>query len=418
MRIIPIKVYADDSKRSEIQYGYEGIRYAADMGADIICCAWSGGKLRYEDKVHLDYAISKGCLIISAAGNFNTEEALPPPTHPDVYGITAVDYDYKKTKKSNFSKMYELSAIGEDVYGPHSDADNAYFYDSGTSPASATIVACAGILKTISPKSSNEEIMTALKNTAFPIDSLNTTFSGKLGAGFPNMTNAIDFITKKDYKYKFFNSNLPKGNILFKKGISPNKFTIRPYGDYKGIHLIPIDFAKKGNLTISSLKDSLIYSGSIQGINRGLFIEDNGLIIEIDNKRIPAHFNFSYYMETIDSTLLYCTGDKYLLDDEGIISDGSGENNYANKSVCKWLIQAPEGKKISIHFNFIETEMDVDYVWIFDGTSTLPENLLAKFSGNILPPTITSFTNETLIWFLTDDKNTGQGWEINYKFVD
>lgn len=418
LRVIPVKVYSDDSKRSEIQYGYEGIRYAADLGADIICCAWSGGKLRYEDKAHLDYAISKGCMIISAAGNYNTEATLPPGDYLGVYGICALDYNFNKAKKSNFSKIYELSAIGEEVYGPHSNADNAYFYDNGTSSAAAAIVACAGILKTISAKSTNDEIMTALKNTAIPIDSLNPTFSGKLGAGFPNMTKAIDFITKKDFKYKYSNSNLPKGNVLFKRGVSPNNIVIKPFGDYKGIHLIPLDYDKKGNITISTLMDSLIYKGSINGINRGLFIEDNGLKIQIDKQRTPLHFNFSYYMETIDSTVLYCAGDKYLFDDNGIINDGSGDNNYANNCVCKWIIKAPENKRIKIDFNYIGTEQNMDYVWIFEGNSTLPENILAKFSGNILPPSITSYTNEILVWFLTDDKTTGKGWELKYKFVD
>jgi hypothetical protein len=418
LKIIPIKVYPDESKRGEIQFGYEGIRYAADMGADIICCAWNGGKLRAEDKVALDYAIAKGCLIISTAGNYNTEEAYPPANYQGVYSVCAVDYNLRKIKKSNFSKLYTISAYGENIYGAHPDADNAYISESGTSPACAIVTACAAILKSLSPKSAPDEIMTALMNTADPIDSLNSTYAGKLGAGVPNMNKAIDFILNKNMKYTEFNSGLPKGKIFYKKVISSNKYTIKPFGDYRGVHLILKSFDKNGKITIKSQKDSTIFYGDINSIKNDIYVEDNGAKLEVDIKNSPRSFNFEYYMETIDSTKLFCSGDTYLTADSGTISDGSGDANYANNSVCKWIITAPKGKRIQIDFEQIDTEIDVDYVWIFDGATTRPDDLLAKFSGRILPPRITSFSNEALIWFLTDDKNTAKGWQLKYRFVD
>jgi hypothetical protein len=40
------------------------------------------------------------------------------------------------------------------------------------------------------------------------------------------------------------------------------------------------------------------------------------------------------------------------------------------------------------------------------------------FSGNELPPEITSWGNEVLVWFATNDKVHGQGWKLNYEVVD
>ena len=128
--------------------------------------------------------------------------------------------------------------------------------------------------------------------------------------------------------------------------------------------------------------------------------------------------SFSYYMQTIDSTTLYCNDLVELNDSAGIITDNSGSENYTNNCSCKWQISAPVGKRIRIVFDQMDTQANVDFVWIFDGEATLPENLLAKFSGNNSPPVITSFTNKVLIWFVTDGTLTGQGWKLRYQVLD
>ncbi len=65
----------------------------------------------------------------------------------------------------------------------------------------------------------------------------------------------------------------------------------------------------------------------------------------------------------------------------------------------------------------MDTQANVDFVWIFDGTATIPDNLLAKFSGTNIPPFITTLSNEVLIWFVTDATTTGKGWKLKYESV-
>jgi hypothetical protein len=66
----------------------------------------------------------------------------------------------------------------------------------------------------------------------------------------------------------------------------------------------------------------------------------------------------------------------------------------------------------------MDTEPNVDFVYIADGERLLTENIVAKFSGNTLPPLVTSNTNNVLVWFITDKKTTGKGWKFTYTFVD
>ena len=43
LKIIPVKVLSSNAKSTYLADGYKGMKYACDLGADIVCCAWSGG---------------------------------------------------------------------------------------------------------------------------------------------------------------------------------------------------------------------------------------------------------------------------------------------------------------------------------------------------------------------------------------
>ena len=129
--------------------------------------------------------------------------------------------------------------------------------------------------------------------------------------------------------------------------------------------------------------------------------------------------SLSYYMETIDSTKLYCTGiEKLEVNGDGILTDNSGIDNYANNCTCQWQLTAPKGKRIRIDMLEMDTEPNVDYIWFFDGERTLQERLLAKFSGTEKPPIIESLTHNLLVWFLTDTVKTEKGWKLKYSLVE
>ncbi|MDR1809275.1 MAG: S8 family serine peptidase [Prevotella sp.] len=115
----------------------------------------------------------------------------------------------------------------------------------------------------------------------------------------------------------------------------------------------------------------------------------------------------------------YCSKNTFLRDSAGVVEDGSGDSlNYANEQDCRWVIEAPEGKRIKITFTKLDTEPDIDVVYIFEGDNTMQSNMLAKFSGKELPPTIVSFGNKVLIWFITNDSATFSGWRFEYTQTD
>jgi len=129
-------------------------------------------------------------------------------------------------------------------------------------------------------------------------------------------------------------------------------------------------------------------------------------------------FRINYYGEPIDSSTLYCSGLKYLSNEKGSIDDGSGGNNYSNYCSCRWIITVPRGKRIKFTFDQIDTQANVDFVYFVDGKTAIPENFIAKFSGQNMPPVVVSQSNEVLVWFVTDSSSTGQGWRFHYEAIE
>lgn len=116
-----------------------------------------------------------------------------------------------------------------------------------------------------------------------------------------------------------------------------------------------------------------------------------------------------YRTETIDFSREHGDGLRRVTT-EGVIEDGSGERDYAYGTSCKWLFVAPPGHRVELDFLEMDTEGRVDVVHLFDGEHTLPERLMAMFSGHERPPRLTSRGEGVLVWFVSDRERQFGGW--------
>ncbi len=417
--ILPLKVISDQASTFNYELGYEAVAYAIRQNVDIIVMAWSGGRM---DKKHLslfDEAASKGIAVFVSAGNFYSERLESPASLPSVFTVAAVDTSYIKTASSNYNIMVDAVAFGDQVRAPHSSADNAWFYGDGTSSALALVAGCAAILKVASPESKATELYDALKNTAQTVDNYNLTYATRLGAGLPNLSKAVNYLLEPQQRSGFFDSQRPQGKLIFEASKNETTWLLAPHGGIKAFHFMPVGSKKPiKNASLSFfVEDVLTQRYNLNNLPLKLTVEGSSTKIVVSGKRKKA-FEMYYETEAIDSTILYCSETKLFSDSIGQFDDGSGELEYANRASCKWQIQVPEGKRVKIQFTELDTQPNVDFVYIFNGDATLQENLLAQFSGNNLPPVITSFTNQVLIWFATDKSVTGKGWTLHFKAVD
>ena len=416
VRLLPVKVMADKSTKGYIENGYEGIDYALNNGADIICCAWSGGQFdREKHQSVFTRAQQKGVTIIGSAGNFYSQQVDPPASISSVYAVGAVDSNLVKIKSSNYHRKIDLVAFGDMVRAPHPLADNSYTFAQGTSSATALVAGCAGVLKIAKPQLSPFNLMSALKNTATPVDSLNRKYAGKLGAGLPDVTAAYAYLQAETGRGRFFNPQRTVGDIYIDKTSGKKNWQLNLAGGFK-----QIEFALRGSYP--KLKNKLIFNSSqtyaVNAFPLQAVVKGGQVNMEWQGNLPAKPVVLSYTGIALDSATLYCSGKQALTADSGEITDGSGTANYNNDCDCKWQITVPEGKRVKLDFTQMDTQPNMDFVWVFTGTGTLQENILAKFSGQKHPPVIVSPFNQVLVWFVTDKQNTAGGWRLKYTATD
>lgn len=108
-----------------------------------------------------------------------------------------------------------------------------------------------------------------------------------------------------------------------------------------------------------------------------------------------------------------CSGTTTLTAQSATFSDGSGANHYGSNSGCSWLIQPANAGKITLSFSAFDTEINKDFVSIYDGVNTSAP-LLGQFSGNSIPASITSTGGAMFVHFTSDSAVTAQGWSASY----
>lgn len=148
--IMPVKVsysgtaiYSSDLVR--------GIRYAADNGAKIINMSLGGYSASIAEQEAVNYAISKGCILISAAGNGGNGEHADAKSYPASYeGVVSVascDSFGERSLFSQYNNKVDIAAIGENIVIPNLDENGISVYrtDSGTSYACAIVSGIAAL---------------------------------------------------------------------------------------------------------------------------------------------------------------------------------------------------------------------------------------------------------------------------------
>jgi hypothetical protein len=394
-----------------------------ENGADIICLAWSGGNPGTEDLEIIRDAYNKGILIIGSVGNFNEERIQHPAFDPAVLAVAGINVNHQKEENSNYGMQVDIAAPAEYVKGAHPEKDNAYFHDNGTSASAALVAGCAAIILSKKEGLQNTDVRDALLNASTPFDKQFITYGGKMGAGIVHLENALDYMANPQNRLNHYSSLRSKGSIIINAESPVQFWEINPAGAYHGFYLEAdisnIKNPEKHSFSIV-VNDSVWNEYKLSNTPPQLFIPSSSLKVKMQNASLRKKdiFKINFHGKSVDSTRLFCSETRYLDLESGSIEDGSGENNYTNNCSCKWIITVPQGKRIKFTFDQLDTQAKVDFVYLVDGQTAIPENFIAKFSGQNIPPVVVSRTNEVLVWFVTDKSSTGQGWTFHYETIE
>ncbi|OGN97195.1 MAG: hypothetical protein A2Z77_06410 [Chloroflexi bacterium RBG_13_51_36] len=121
-----------------------GIIWAADNGADVINMSLGGSSASSILQDAVNYAWSKGAVVVAAAGNGGSTAPMYPACYTDCMAVAATDAIDGKASWSNYGDWVDVAAPGVCIYSTLKD--NNYGYKSGTSMASPHVAGLAALV--------------------------------------------------------------------------------------------------------------------------------------------------------------------------------------------------------------------------------------------------------------------------------
>ncbi len=235
-----------------IPYGYEGVYYACQNGARVINCSWGGGSESAYEREIVDYVRSQGCVVVVSAGNNGNSIPRYPAAIEGVLSVAATTAANTGAHFTSHGPWVKISAPGVHIFSTL--ADGTYSAWQGTSMAAPVVTAVCGMIFKKYPTWTSDQVITAICNSADPIDALNDTLPGQLGLGRVNAYRALS------------NHELPQGvrlaSILFHETVGDGDNRIEAIEQA----FLDIELANEhGELlgvsgTVVSLLDSIIVS--------------------------------------------------------------------------------------------------------------------------------------------------------------
>ncbi len=161
--ILPVRVL-DESGSGYYSDVIEGIRYAADQGADVINLSLGGsaGSQALQDAV--DYAHAKGSILVAAAGNDGQDTLSYPAACRNTISVGASDRDDLPASFSNRGGDLDLLAPGISIYSTY--PNSGYVKMRGTSMATPQVSGALALLLSVRPGLSPEDAEKALTSNA------------------------------------------------------------------------------------------------------------------------------------------------------------------------------------------------------------------------------------------------------------
>jgi subtilisin family serine protease len=168
-RIMPVKVLSDSGSGSYSGVA-QGIRYAVDNGADVINMSLGGGSTNSEVQSALQYASSRGVIVVMAAGNEGAAQPGYPASSATSWGLAvgAVNSSnqmasFSNRAGSNSSMMY-VTAPGVQVYSTL--PNGGYGFLSGTSMAAPHVAGVVALMLNANPNLTDAQVRQIITATA------------------------------------------------------------------------------------------------------------------------------------------------------------------------------------------------------------------------------------------------------------
>jgi subtilisin family serine protease len=186
--IMPLRAFDDTGAGDAFQVA-KAIRYAAMNGANVINLSLGLSDNASEVRAAIDFAISRGVIVVASVGNAGSAMAQYPAALPNVLGVGSTDLDDLKATFSNYGSDTFVTAPGVNIVTAY---PGGYATVSGTSFSTAFVSAEAALILALR----SNGVADAIAGSAVNIDGLNPSYAGQLGYGRINLLAAVTFLAQ------------------------------------------------------------------------------------------------------------------------------------------------------------------------------------------------------------------------------
>lgn len=186
------------------------VNYAVKNGANVISMSFIGEDPVGFLRTALRHAYEKGVVVVTASGNHSREisgDLDTQPLYPACFDsgdstnwlltVAAVDSSDRLSRFSDYGRCVDITAPGEGIFSTERYAPQfGYNYEfggewKGTSFAVPLVAGAAALLKGLHPLWQPSAIISTLLDNVDKIDTINSKYLGKIGAGRLNVGRAL-----------------------------------------------------------------------------------------------------------------------------------------------------------------------------------------------------------------------------------
>jgi subtilisin family serine protease len=185
-KIMPVKVLSDSGSGSFTNIA-RGIRYAVDNGAKVINLSLGGSSGSSDLQSAVQYASSKGAIVVMAAGNSGGSQPGFPARYATSWGIAVGAVDQNNTmasfsnKAGSNSNMVFVNAPGVGIYSTR--PNNSYTTLSGTSMATPHVAGVVALMLSAQGSLTDAQVRQILMQTSGNVLTAGSTTSSSTGTG-------------------------------------------------------------------------------------------------------------------------------------------------------------------------------------------------------------------------------------------
>nr|MBA2720158.1 tandem-95 repeat protein [Chloroflexota bacterium] len=172
VKVMPVTVLGADGLGRDSDV-IEGLVWAADHGADVALMAFSAAGYSSALQAAVDYAWSKGMVLVAATGNDGSSVPAFPAGDAGVVGVSSTDSSDALASSSNYGEAAFLGAPGVGIVSVNGTI-------SGTSAAAAHVAAAAALVAANDSSAFNGVIVGRLARTADAAGTVAQTGNGRL----------------------------------------------------------------------------------------------------------------------------------------------------------------------------------------------------------------------------------------------